>query len=325
MNNIGETPLLIARSTAQRQLVSLLLKSKADPNIVNVEGHGSLHKAVDADCMKETLEEIVHYGANVNAKDKRGRTALLLSCFYGQMDSMKVLLGAGAYPTMNDEEGFSCNHAAVDGRCSTDVLQKLIAHGAHVNAERKDGTTALMRACRTGQSESVMFLLAAGADVNNVKPDGNTSLHVAIHGNGSKETLQNIIEHGLNVNAANKRGETALILACESAQAESIEFLLERGANRDIADGEGCPSLHAAIHGHCQNETLKKIISRKSHLDAQNMDGQTPLLLACTYRQNNAVKLLLEAGSNPNITDKNKKQAFMLQFMDVAAQTILRQ
>ena len=110
----------------------------------------------------------------------------------------------------------------------------------------------------------------------------------------------------LNVNTANKRGETALILACESAQVESIEFLLERGADRDIADGEGCTSLHAAIHGRCPNETLKKIITRKSHLDAQNMDGQTPLLLACTYRQNNAVKLLLDAGSNPNITDKNK-------------------
>ena len=36
------------------------------------------------------------------------------------------------------------------------------------------------------------------------------------------------------------------------------------------------------------------------------MDGQTPLLLACSHRQNNSVNLLLEAGSNPNITDKNK-------------------
>ena len=306
VNNIGETPLLIACSTAQNESVRLLLKSKADPGIANIEGHGSLHKAVDADCCRETLQEIIGHGADVNAKDKRGRTALLLSCFYRQVDSLKVLIEAGADPTINDEEDFSCIHAAVDGRCSTDVLQTLIDHGAHVNDKRKDGTSALIRSCRTGQSESVMFLLAAGADVNNVKLDGNTSLHVAVHGNCSKETLQNIIEHGLNVNTANKRGETALILACESAQAESIEILLEMGADRDIADGEGCTSLHAAIHGRCPNEALKKIITRKSHLDAQNMDGQTPLLLACTHRQNNAVKLLLEVGSNPNITDKNK-------------------
>ena len=151
VNNIGETPLLTACSAAQRQLVSLLLKSKAGPNIVNVEGHGSLHKAVDADCCRETLQEIIRHGADVNAKDKRGRTALLLSCFYRQVDSLKMLIEAGANPTINDEEGFSCIHAPVDGRCSTDVLQKLIDHGAHVNAKRKDGTTALMRACRTRQ------------------------------------------------------------------------------------------------------------------------------------------------------------------------------
>ena len=139
VNNFGETPLLIACSTAQRQLVRLLLKSKADPNIVNVEGHGSLHKAVDADCCRETLQEIIDHGVDVNAKDRRGRTALLLGCFYRQIDSVKVLLGAGADSTINDEEGFSCVHAAVDGRCSTDVLQKLVCHGAHVNASRKDG------------------------------------------------------------------------------------------------------------------------------------------------------------------------------------------
>ena len=82
----------------------------------------------------------------------------------------------------------------------------------------KMGTTALMRACKTGQSESVMFLLEAGADVNIVKADGNTCLNVAVHGKCSIETLENIIENGLNVNSTNKRGETALMLACESAQ-----------------------------------------------------------------------------------------------------------
>ena len=52
-----------------------------------------------------------------------------------------MLIEAGADPTINDEEDFSCIHAAVDGRCSTDVLQTLIDNGAHVNDERKDGTT----------------------------------------------------------------------------------------------------------------------------------------------------------------------------------------
>ena len=298
VNNTGETPLLIACTMAHEQLVTFLLKSKADPNITNSEGHACLHSAVDVDCSRETLLELVDCGADVNAKDKRGRTGLLLSCFYGQMDSVKALLGAGADPTVDDEEGFSCIHAAIDGRCSTDVLQKLIDHGAHVNAKRQDGTTALIRACSTGQSESVMFLLKEGADVNIIKLNGNTILHAAVCGNCSKDAVQNITEHGLNVNATNKHGETALSLACQVARAEFIKLLLENGANPNVADANGNTSLHAAVHVNCTDEILQDIITHKASLDAQNIDGETALLLACSRRLQGTAKILLEAGSN---------------------------
>ena len=82
------------------------------------------------------------------------------------MDEVKVLLEAGADPTIVDDVHYSSLHAAVDGRCSKDTLQALIDHGAHIDATRKDGTNALLRACTTGQSESVGFLVEAGADVS---------------------------------------------------------------------------------------------------------------------------------------------------------------
>ena len=74
-----------------------------------------------------------------------------------QEDSIKVLLEAGADTTIADEVDYSCLLAAVDGRCSKDTLQALINHGARIDAKRKDGTTALLCACRTGQSKSVMI------------------------------------------------------------------------------------------------------------------------------------------------------------------------
>ena len=302
-NNNGETAILLAACGAQGETVRLLLIARADPNIANADGDTCLHGAVYADCSEEILQDLIVYGSDVNAVNKSGRTPLLLSCFFRQMDSVNVLLGAGADPTISDEQDFSCLHAAVDGRCSKDTLQALIDHGAHIDATRKDGTTALLAACRTGQSTSVMFLLDSGADVKLGKPDGNTCLHLAVNGHCSKETTRKIIEQGLNVNASNSKGETALIVACRNAQMESVKVLLEHGANPNISDASGCSSLLAAIHGNCTNETLKEIIACKVDLDAQDKNGRTALLLACIYRQQEAVQVLLEARSNTNIAD----------------------
>ena len=303
VNKDGATPLLLACGTAQAEAVKLLLKAKADPNISYADGDASLHAAIAADCNEEIIQEIIDYGAGVNAVNNRGRTALLLGCFYRQMDSVRVLLGAGADPTIADKEGFSCLHAAIDLYCSIDILQELIDHGAHTYARRKDGTNALLRACRTGQSESVRFLLEAGADVSITKPNDNTCLHVAVQGNCCKGTLQQIIERGVNVNIVNKMGKTALILACESAQSESVNLLLEKAADPNICDAISYTALHAAVHGCCTNETLQEIINHKAHLDAQNIHGQTALWLACSYRQQDSVRILLAAGTNTNIAD----------------------
>ena len=303
-NENGATALLLACSTAQEDLVKLLLRAGADPAILDADGDTSLHGAIAADCNKETLEELIDYGADVNALNNRGRTPLLLSCFYRYTDSVNVLLGAGADPSISDHENFSCLHAAVDGRCSNNTLQAVIDHGAHIDAKRKDGTTALLSACRTGQSELVMFLMEAGADVNIVKPDGNTCLHLAVHGHCSKETLVKIIEKGVHVDTLNNKGETALIRACYTKQTEPVKLLLEKGSDPNISNASGNSSIHAAVHGRCSNEALQEIITHKADLDSQNNTGKTALSLACFYRQQDSARILLEAGSNPNIADE---------------------
>ena len=308
VNNMSETPLLLACSTAQAESVKLLLEAGADPNITTIDEDTSLHSAIAQECTRETLQEIIDHGANVNAVNKTGRTALLLSCCYGQMDSVKVLLQARADPTIADEELFSCLHAAVDGRCSKDTLNALIDHGAPIDARREDGTNALLSACRTGQSESLKFLLEAGADESVVKPDGNTILHEAVKGKCSNESLQKIIDHGVvNINYVNNHSQTALLSACYTAQAESIKVLLENGADPNISDVNDYTSLHAAVGGCCTKETLQQIMSKmtKADLDARNIDGETALLLACSSRKQDLIKTLLEAGSNPMIESFN--------------------
>ena len=320
----GSTPLLLACSTAQASSVRCLLKAFADPSIADGGGDTCLHQAIAADCSTETLERIIYHGADVNVVNKKLRTPLLISCAYRQIDSIKVLLKAGADPTIADEVDYSCLLAAVDGRCSKDILQALINHGAHVDAKRKDGTTALLCACRTGQSESVMFLIEAGADVTITKPDGNTCLHVAVLGNCNKEALQNIIEQDMNVNAVNNREETALFLACGAAQEESIILLLKNRADPNISNVEGCTSLYNAVIGCCTNVILREIIAHHAQLDARNIHRRTALWLACMCRQQDSVQILLEAGSSPNMASNDGFTCLQASVLGNCSKKIIR-
>ena len=335
VNNVHETPLLLACKTAQKESVKVLLEAKADPNIANADGFTSLHAAIDASCSKETVQELIHNGATVNSIDKRGRTPLLIGCLKRQVELIEVLLGARADPAIADEERFSCLHAAVDTRCSTNTLQALIDHGArsHIDVKRKDGTNALLCACRKGQSDSVRFLLKTGADVNIAKPDGNTTLHVAISGNCNNETLEQIIHKGVAINAVNSNGETALQLACYTSQMESVRLLLEKNADLNISDVKDYTSLHAAVHGlatfhdPCGYKILHEIIKNikhKTYFDAQNVKGQTALFLACSFGLQKSVKILLEAGSNPNITDRKSNTSLHAAVLGSCSKNIIK-
>ena len=255
----GKTPLHIAADKGDENIIQKLLTHKADPSLKDSPGNTSLHLAVRVKevkpiirktgaskistfpapyhkCSIETVQAIIDHGVDVNAVNNTGQTPLWLACCDGQVDFVKILLDTGADTNIIDKYGDSCLHAAMHGHCSTEVIQKILDHGAHVNAVNKDGATPLLLACSTAQTEAVKLLLGAMADPNIAYADGDTSLHTAIAGDCSKETIQEIIDHGADVNAMNKRGRTALLLGCFYRQMDSVKVLLETGADPTIVD-----------------------------------------------------------------------------------------
>ena len=89
-------------------------------------------------------------------------------------------------------------------------------HGADVNAMNKHNETALMTACKTGNVDAIDLLLLFGANPNITNDDGRTCIHYTVIGICSREVLQVIIAHGVDVNAATKYNITALMLACRT-------------------------------------------------------------------------------------------------------------
>ena len=224
--------------------------------IGDIDGNTCLHKAVGHDCTKEVIEEIINYGADVNAVNKDNETALMEACNKGKIDVINGLLDARANPNIADANGCTCLHHAAGGDCSKDVLQIIINHGTDVNATTKGKETALMKACKKGNINVVNVLLNAGADTSIVDAHSDTCLHKLLQKDCDQETLHLLLDHGAPVNVPNRSHQTAYMLAYDQGNIDAMCALLNAGSDRNITCEDGNVSCYYTDSGCSSNVTL---------------------------------------------------------------------
>jgi ankyrin repeat protein len=119
-------------------------------------------------------------GADCNARNGDGATALMLAAHSGGLDLVRLLLDAGAAVNATDERGWSALMQAVYNadldRGFAEVAQALIDAGANVEAAIGFGVRPLMLAAGYGETAVVETLLRAGADVLARNEGGRTAL-----------------------------------------------------------------------------------------------------------------------------------------------------
>ena len=143
----------------------------------------------------------------------------------------------------------------------------------------------------------------AGANPNLPDRDGDTVLHKAINKGCSIETVQVIVGHGAHLDVVNKEGAAPLLLACRKAQNECIKLLLEVGADATISDGDGNTCLHKAVDKQCDKDTVHALVDHGAPANAVNKKSRTALILACLNKQMDLMYVLLDADTDPNISD----------------------
>lgn len=155
----------------------------------------------------------------------------------------------------------------------------------------------LVEAIKSRDADAVRTLLAEGVDVNAPQPDGATALHWAVY-RDDLDTATMLIEAGANVNAANELGATALWLAADNGSAPMIERLLEAGADPDVALPEGeTPIMTAARTG--SPDAVRLLIAHGADLNvAEQSRAQTALMWAVAQGHHAIVEALLEHGAD---------------------------
>jgi len=120
-----------------------------------------------------------------------------------------------------------------------DLIPVLVRGGADVNAYESRGFTPLILAAYNGQGEAVEALIKAGADP--CKPDlnqGNTA-QMGVAFKGDDRIAARLLEQKCDVNARNKAGQTALMMASLFGRTAQIDMLLKAGADKTLIDNAG--------------------------------------------------------------------------------------
>jgi serine/threonine-protein phosphatase 6 regulatory ankyrin repeat subunit B len=170
----------------------------------------SAARSADADVVRTLLT----LGANPNHKGRSGETALLWAVADSHPDVMRVLLARGAMPNDSAYKGEPLLAIAARGTSSRSIepIALLVSKGANVNAQDREGRTALMAATNDLQAERVKFLIRKHAALNTQDHRGRTALMSATM-IGSKATVSALLAARSDVNIHDKEGWTALSLA----------------------------------------------------------------------------------------------------------------
>lgn len=331
----GRTALHCAAQAGDSLMVELLLKSGAKVDGFDNKGRSALHEASERGHDRIVLE-LLNHGADIETTDTTGWTALARALWKSHEAVIRLLLSYGAKMPMKVGNWMPLHWIAERGNESIaeilllngadakakDILGKtplhraagaghlslfvpLVAEGADVMAKDNSGGTPLSYAAEEGHSNFVELLLDNGVAAGIKDDHGMTPLHHAA-GRGHEEVVILLLDRGAAIQEKDQDDKTPLHHAATLGQTGVVRLLLSYGAT-DTKDHQGKHALHyAAEKGHLDvvvhlHQSI--MLSGSGDINAQDYYGMTPCHWAAKEGHQDIMKLLLDKGANPTLTD----------------------
>jgi ankyrin repeat protein len=306
-NKDGWTPLHMAAVKDYLDVVKYLVEEiGADVEATDKDGRTPLQWAAflhrDLDIVKYLVEE---KGADLKAADNDGNNPLHWAAENGNLDVVKYLVEKGADVNAANNDGCTLLHWAAD--CGyLDIVKYLVGEkGADFKAADKYGVTPLHSAAYSGRLDVVKYLVEEkGADVKAANKDGDTPLHRAakkVHW----DVVKYFVEKGADVKAANNDGDTPLHWAAGNGNLDVVKYLVEEKCADVLARNSHDTVLHRAVSGNNKEiirfflDKIKEKFNQDSqqvyqYINAQDTEGDTPLMWAAENGRISAAQVLLE-------------------------------
>lgn len=337
-NKYRQSALLAASEKGHVEIVKLLLKNGASPQTSDLTGMFAIHAAAMYD-RSDVIKLLIESGAPVDAKDGSKYTALHIAAMNKNLGSVIMLVKCGASIMKKNPDG----HTAIDiakNRKFDEIaafLEDVLRYSSKDSVEKKSGNGAncvktttsgccvknssnnsnskiifeLTSAAARSDEFKIKELLGKGADINCRECNGQTPLIVTVSKlSTSIKALKLLISSGASLDAADNKGNTALIYAAEKNNVGAMNELIDAGCNMDIQNKNGETALYvAAFNG--SYEACRHLLSAGANLETTAKYKRTPLIAAAANGDIKTALHLIYSGADINIMPDGNWNALM--------------
>lgn len=241
-------------ATASREATQRLLKLRGYD--FNEQSFFAAAQARDMMAINAFLDA----GINPNAQDADGRTVLIAAAARGDLEVVNKLLSRGADPNVKDKRSYTALSHASEAMYEQVVDALLSRPEVDPNSRGLNSRPVLLAYVWRDSKARVEKLLAHGADVNAQDADGDTALHGAAQ-TGNVEIMQMLLDKGANPNAQNHSGGTPLMWSAVYGHDDAARLLLSRGADMSLKDSDGITAAEWAARN--KRENVVQLFKRK--------------------------------------------------------------
>ncbi|XP_049803906.1 serine/threonine-protein phosphatase 6 regulatory ankyrin repeat subunit B-like [Schistocerca nitens] len=303
------------RSSAQRE-VEILLAAGANPTAKDNKGNTPLHIASSVGNV-EVMKLLIKAGIDFTLKDIAGQTSFDWTPSAEGVDHPPHLANQKKVEIINgkNNEGLTPLMLAA----GKDVVSLLLREGASISVEDHNGRTPLQAAIDHGSHHVVRLLWAAGSNFLDIPQECRIrAVHLAVK-SADFEVLEHLISLGISLSDCwwDPDHKTTLLHCAAECGVEMLKYLTNLGHTEHVPDYKGHTPLHCAVLS--SNYIGTKYLLGEAHVpvDARDFDGNTALMLAASKDLHyselfDMFEILVNAGADINIKDRNGKTMYQL-------------